>query len=511
MSNNKLPIILVRGFGFFNVEDEKQVPYQGFNDGTVYHQRVGENYIYEGMILRFLKDCQYLDATNVVGYYAQKRDLTAGRQLSDRVQGLEPFMKDHPVVVDPEMAARFLDPKRTPEERQRSLWVFRYYDLDTRTFEAYGKALERLIDIVRQITGAPMVNIIAHSMGGLIVRHTVQAVLKEKARLWINKILTLGTPHRGIDFQVVKKWIVTEAQEELEAFNPDAQGDPRNETGYANFSKHFSLERLLCVIGTNYRSYTVGPAVVGNRLFSIGREGSWAYNRSDGLVSQKSAYIDGAHRTFVHKCHGGYDSLVTARESYELTTRFFFGTHRARLCLTKAEIRKGEDWFGKSEFYIGVSVKPRNLDFELWHQSKEAENCYGPYSDTALTKLEVEDPIKEKYRGMGKDGEVVSLMFDLSKSLAGGDIVFRLDLYVGERDTYGIGFSDQEIIKQQFFLQAKMESDKIIRLVYHPTAAFGAGTQDLGTDPAAWEFTIGGPRTPFEGRFKVELASWSGT
>ena len=491
MSNARLPVILVRGFGFFNVEDEKRVPYQGFNDGTVYHQRVGENYIYEGMILRLLKDFQCLDATNVVGYYAQKRDLTAGRQIPDGLRELEPFMKDDPVVVDPDMAARFVE--RAREERSRSLWVFRYYDLDNRTFDAYGKALKRVIEIIRTLTEAPMVNIIAHSMGGLIVRHTVQVELKGKAREWINKIVTLGTPHRGIDFQVVKKWIVSEAQEELEAFNPSKQEDPNNPAGYANFAKHFPLERLLCVVGTNYRTYSVGPAVAANRLFSVGREGSWAYNRSDGLVSQKSAYIDGAHRAFVHKCHGGDDSLVTTRESYEVATRFFFGTHRARLLLQKAQIRKGEDWFGKSEFYVGVSVKPRNLDFELWHQSKEAENCYGPYSEPALTKL-----------------ELVSLILDLSKSFSKdkSDIVFRLDLYVGERDTYGIGFSDQEIMKQQFFLQAKKEDDKL-RLFYHPTAAFGRGEKDLGTDPAKWEFTVGGPNPPFEGTFKVEFAPWS--
>jgi pimeloyl-ACP methyl ester carboxylesterase len=415
-------------------------------------------------------------------------------------------MKDDPVVVDPDMATRFL--KRPPEERQRSLWVFRYYDLDDRTFETYASALKRLIEIVRTLTGAPKVNIIAHSMGGLIVRHTVQTVLQAQAREWINKIVTLGTPHRGIDFQVVKRWFVSEAHEELEAFNPGRQADPENPAGYTNFAKHFPLERLLCVIGTNYRTYSVGPAVVANRLLSIGREGSWAYNRSDGLVSQQSAYIDDAHRAFVHKCHGGYDSLVTAREPYEIATRFFSGTHRARLLLKGAEIRKGKDWFGKSEFYIGVSVKPRNLDFELWHQSKEAENCYGPYSDAALKTLEVGDPIRDRYRGMGEDGELMALPFDLSKSLAGDDIVFRLECYVGERDTYGVGFSDQVILNQQCFLQAKMEPGKI-RLIHHPTAAFGVGPQDLGTDPAAWEFTLGGPGAPFEGKFAVEFGPWN--
>src|SRR3954471_24390661 len=80
------PLILVRGFGGLGVEDERKATYQGFNDGTVYPQKRGENYIYEGMILRFMKSAwQYQDATNVVGYYPkeilQARDIPA--ELSD--------------------------------------------------------------------------------------------------------------------------------------------------------------------------------------------------------------------------------------------------------------------------------------------------------------------------------------------------------------------------------------------------------------------------------------------
>ncbi|MGB3638554.1 MAG: hypothetical protein WBA39_13405 [Rivularia sp. (in: cyanobacteria)] len=66
-TRNSQPIILIRGFGQLDVSDEKQDAYQGFNDSTVYPHKKGENYIYEGFILRFLKsDWKYQDATNVV-------------------------------------------------------------------------------------------------------------------------------------------------------------------------------------------------------------------------------------------------------------------------------------------------------------------------------------------------------------------------------------------------------------------------------------------------------------
>src|SRR3954462_3823709 len=97
-----LPIILVRGFGGLGVEDEKKIAYQGFNDGTVYPQKRGENYIYEGLILRFMKSRWiYNDATNIVGYYnspivRDRKSIPAELAKFD----LDLF-SGHKVVIDP--------------------------------------------------------------------------------------------------------------------------------------------------------------------------------------------------------------------------------------------------------------------------------------------------------------------------------------------------------------------------------------------------------------------------
>jgi hypothetical protein len=95
----ELPIILVRGFGGLGVEDEKALTYYGFNDGTVYPQKRGENYIYEGMILRFLKSgWRYRDATNVIGYYgaAVAEAMNRPPELLDFPDA---FFKDEKIVV----------------------------------------------------------------------------------------------------------------------------------------------------------------------------------------------------------------------------------------------------------------------------------------------------------------------------------------------------------------------------------------------------------------------------
>jgi hypothetical protein len=245
-----------------------------------------------------------------------------------------------------------------------------------------------------------------------------------------------------------------------------------------------------------------------NRLFSVGGEAGPNYNRSDGLVKQAYAQIPGAPRTFVHKCHGGFDSLVTARESFEIATRFFFGNVRARLKLVNARISRGRDFFGKSEFFFGVSIKPRRVDFDLFHQSPEAENCYGPFNTEDLS-----DP--DPSFGWAGDGRTIwegyldtsSIIED--NSITVKDLVMRLDFYVGERDLYGIGFSDNVIFRKQYYVRTLLGDP--LRLYLHTgeefmTSAYVEAAKDamrpVGT---GWEFDVGG--TGFEATLEIELAN----
>ena len=570
-----LPLILIRGFGGLNTDDEKKLAYQGFADGSVYPQKQGENYIYEGMILRFMKsDWQYQDATNVVGYYGSKigdapslpgklqyiKDIKDESKLTERLRKLKDsgviekferlkqagYFSGDRVVINPAMALHLLE---STDDPYRSLWVFRYYDLNDRKFDTYGKALVRLIDFIRELTvlqqgSEPMVNIIAHSMGGLLVREAVQRTYpnqNRKAGDYINKIVTLGTPHRGITFQILKDWIGIGAEEELEHFNPEFQDKKEfteqelkrlypqiqdlkeledkkeNKASFWNFGQHFPPERLLTVVGTNYRSYNIKAAALLNRVFSESGEYGSNYNRSDGLVKQISAQIPGAPRTFVHKCHGGFDSLITSRESFEVATRFFLGNVRSRLRFVKGAITRGKDWFGKSEFFMGVSIKPRGVDFELFHQSKEAENCYGPFSKEDMTDKNLafswaddKDLIWEGYL------DTRSILED--DSLPEKDMVLRLDFYVGERDLLGLGFSDNLIFRKHYYVRALL-TKRPLELYLHTNERFAQPELPMNTfdDPdlqpqppvkmpqvdGGWEFEVVG--TGFKGKFRIEI------
>ena len=516
-TNREQPIILVRGFGGLGVEDEKRIAYQGFNDGTVYPQKSGENYIYEGLILRFMKSrWTYRDATNVVGYFSQRQ--TKAPTFDGRLAHLTSFFSGDKVVMDPAMASRLLE--ESEDEHHKTLWVFRYYDLNDREFSTYGSALVRLIKFIRALTQregqSPVkVNIIAHSMGGLIVREAVQSTFPaadERAEEFINKIVTLGTPHQGISFQLLKNWIHIEAEEELEVFSPKRQENAAVQTSFVNFAKYFPPERLLTVVGTNYRTY--GPVAASwlNRIFSVDGEFGPNYNRSDGLVKQSMAQIPAAPRTFVHKCHGGVDSLVTSREAFEIATRFFFGNIRVCLNLVSAIVKRGQDFFGKSEFYFGVSIKPRGVDFELFHQSAEAENCYGPFSNADLSDKGIAFNWADGDHG---NRLIWEGWLDASARMVGTDrrrqqpkkkdpidIVMRLDFYVGERDIFGLGFSDNVVFRKQYYVRAVFEdldALELTRMELHTGEEFEDGSKKgkkMNPTASGWEFNIKG--TGFE-------------
>jgi hypothetical protein len=520
VTRTPLPLILIRGFGGLGVEDEKKVPYQGFNDGTVYPRKRGANYIYEGLILNFMKsDWQYQDATNVIGYYG--KPIVEPSEIPPELKHFDSgFFSGSPasgeavdsmfkLVVDPATALHLL---RTTEDPLRTMWVFRYYDLDERSFPFYGKALMRVIDFARALAAAkeggepPLVNIIAHSMGGLIVREAIQRAYPDrgdKAVDYINKIVTLGTPHQGISFGLLKEWINIDAGDELHHFDPKFQKDPAEQTAYVRFGEFFPPERLLTVVGTNYRTYGVAAASALNRLFSVTGEGGPTYNRSDGLVKQTFAQIPGCPRTFVHKCHGGPDSLVTARESYEVARRFFFGNAYARLNLIQAKVKRGFDRFGKSEIFFGASIKPRGVDFDLFHQSAEAENTYGPFHTDDLSEP---DPA---FGWAGEERLVWEGWLDTTagKATPSNDLVIRLDLYVGERDTFGIGFSDNVIFHRQLYIRVvlgeaiQLELHDEGHLIYADDAANAGIVMEQTTN--GWKFDVADPA--FDATFGIEL------
>jgi pimeloyl-ACP methyl ester carboxylesterase len=85
--------------------------------------------------------------------------------------------------------------------KQHNIWSFEYADEDVaglgyvnyKSLATYGERLRKAIQTVKSESQNDTVNIIAHSMGGLIARYAAQDSNGEK----VNKIITLDTGHCG--------------------------------------------------------------------------------------------------------------------------------------------------------------------------------------------------------------------------------------------------------------------------------------------------------------------------
>ena len=68
------------------------------------------------------------------------------------------------------------------------------------SIETYASRLNRLVDMVKHKTGKTKVNIITHSMGGLVAREYI----RQYGNSSVNKLVMIGTPNHGIQGRVDK-------------------------------------------------------------------------------------------------------------------------------------------------------------------------------------------------------------------------------------------------------------------------------------------------------------------
>lgn len=317
------PIIYVRGFAFRDseIDETSDDPTNGFNLGST-HARQGRGQ----RVLKFRFPGPFVRLMTEHGY----TDSIAGE--TDSVE----------FVPDP----------------TRTLWIYRFYENYSDTFESKGLPgrpeiedlawnLKVFIDevITQAYVGAPRslprrVILVAHSMGGLICRSLIAQVLRDNAKTQIEKFVTYGTPHGGIELSRIALPDFARGgvgYHGLDNFTPQRMFEylnPRveNKDGIRNpasvkydpaFDRQkmesLETEKVLCIVGTNPADYEI----------------AWGWSRrtvggpaSDGLVQIKNAWVHDAPRVDIHCSHSGRYGIVNSNQGYQAMQRFLFGQWR---------------------------------------------------------------------------------------------------------------------------------------------------------------------------------------
>jgi hypothetical protein len=355
------PIVYVRGYAMTEGEREDTFhdTYYGFAATSVEKRDApAPDYyradLFEGQLIRFMKlgEHAYLDATNT---------------------GLEDAA-DNP---------------------SRSLWVCRFYDDDVmkdklRDIEQHAEDLRKLVceTIPRRLKDCGVdlgpglkhykVNLIAHSMGGLVCRTLMQNLLparSEKPADWVHRFVTFGTPHKGIELGRIPDFMERLLLRTANPYNANIFEEKRmrqylklpagcepHSLGSENSSYAFPVKRCFCLIGSDYESYNAAQHLTGNF--------------SDGLVKQDRAYVvagkpdakgkyEKSQKSFwanVHRAHSGRRGIVNSYESFENVHRFLFGDVKAEVYLENVDLgqkaEKKTEYFYDIEFALSIRGTP---------------------------------------------------------------------------------------------------------------------------------------------------------
>lgn len=359
---SRRPIVYVRGYAGATAGIDRQVddPFYGFNLGST-HVRVGRQgdpvfYQFESPLLRLILD-----------------------------EGYELYVKGN--------QAEYLDRKEDGGVSPATVWIHRFYDVSASTWgekpeefrlERAAEDLLTLIETLQRKTGAVTVDLIAHSMGGLICRSLIQKIIPDKyggerrATDIVGRLFTYGTPHGGIEFAVgggmIERLRDAFGAAGSDVFGPgrmyeyltperarQADGPPEGwKPQEMPDDDNFPLANMLCLIGTDPEDY---QAARGLSAKAVGA-------KSDGLVQIENAYVPGANHAFVHRSHSGRYGLVNSEEGYQNLWRFLFGDVKVTADLVHLRIPQGEEVLWQAEVRLSVRGLPI-----LMHEQSAAHAC----------------------------------------------------------------------------------------------------------------------------------------
>ncbi len=246
------------------------------------------------------------------------------------------------------------------------------------SIETAAEDLLRLVEDVRAETGAPRVHLVAHSTGGLVCRSMIQRFVPDRyaagsgvrARDLVDRLLTYGTPHGGMDLDAgsgLAEAVRAEVRQErmYQYLTPSAQREPRVPDAWDPRvnpdEENFPTRRIFCLVGTD---------ATGHAILPHGRSAQAVSAPSDGLVPVRNAVIAGADHALVHRNHSGPNGLAESQEGHQTLVRFLFGDVRLTADLVRLRFPRAGGLTWQAETRTSVRGLP-----VLLHERTAAHNC----------------------------------------------------------------------------------------------------------------------------------------
>jgi hypothetical protein len=447
------PIIYVRGFAMTQseIEDTVATPYMGFNLGStkVRQEWDGEivRHIFESPLIRLMKDYGYVD------------NYTNGVESEGRIP-------------------------------PKSVIVYRYYEQADRdigtgdgapSIEEAAEGLSRLILRTREQVcgddteelGRFRVHLVAHSMGGLVVRCLLQnsRIGKKEAKRLVDKVFTYGTPHNGIDIRGVNVprflggWDINNFNRRRIAEYLELPNHDRVDTLNGTFPE----SRFFCHVGCNHTDYNMARLAVGPM--------------SDGLVLISNASIHGAPRVYTNHSHSGHYGLVNSEEGYQNLTRFLFGNVMVsgileveHLPLPPSVRRAHESGRQiRASYFFESTVMPRGGQFRLSDRRTETGSAVFRTFDEMFPGKKSGSGSDASTRDKSRMPVLFSVFLDSARIETGRTLVFTVDISVRSTEYRISGnlftrqrIPDENLFREKVTLHASRSAGKW-RLRYNLT------------------------------------------
>lgn len=296
------PIIYVRGYAMTRgeIDDATSSPYMGFNLGSTkirqsWDKKV-QRHIFESPLIRLMKDYGYQDS------------FCDGTEQDAQLPARSVVIYRYYEQADPDLGG---DRRPTLVEAARGLKELVY------------RVRERVCGNDAEQREQFRVHLVAHSMGGLVVRAFLQndAISDVADRQLVDKVFTYATPHNGIEMAGINVpaflglWDINNFNRQKIAEYLGLPGKPGR---VDSLNGAFDPQRFFCFVGTNSQDYAAA-AGISRKL---------AGEMSDGLVSIENATVAGAPRAFAYRSHSGPHGVVNSEEGYQNLVRFLFGDVR---------------------------------------------------------------------------------------------------------------------------------------------------------------------------------------